>query len=37
MRDLEEKALERVGTQVPFYFRYVDDIALAILSFFHDI
>jgi len=34
MRNLEKKTLERIGTQVPFYFRYRDDIAMAIS--FHD-
>jgi len=32
MRDLEEKALGRLGVRVPFYFRYVDNIAMAIPS-----
>jgi len=36
MRDLEEKTLERIRTQVSFYFRFVDDIAMAIPSSFHD-
>jgi len=36
MRDLEKKTLERIGTQVPFYFRYVDDIVMTISSSFHD-
>jgi len=30
MKDLECKALERFGTEIPFYFRYVDDIVTAI-------
>ncbi|XP_018361974.1 PREDICTED: uncharacterized protein LOC108760480 [Trachymyrmex cornetzi] len=30
MEDLENYALERFGTEVPFYFRYVDDIVTAI-------
>jgi len=36
MRDLEKKALGRTETQVLFYFRYVDNIAMAIPSSFHD-
>jgi len=36
MRDLEEKALERIVTEVPFYFRYMNDIVMATLSSFHD-
>jgi len=36
MRDLEEKALKRIRIQVPFYFRYEDNIAMAIPSSFHD-
>jgi len=32
MRDLEERALGRLGVRVPFYFRYVDDITMAIPS-----
>jgi len=36
MKDLEEKVLERIGTQVLFYFRYVDDIIMAISFSFHD-
>jgi len=33
MRDLEERALEKIlDLSIPFYFRYVDDIALAIPS-----
>jgi len=35
-RDLEEKTLERIRTQVPFYFRYMGDIVMAISSSFHD-
>jgi len=30
MRDLEEKALATLGCSVPFYSRYVDDIAMAV-------
>jgi len=30
MRDLEERALETLGFSLPFYLRYVDDIAMAI-------
>jgi len=30
MDDLESKALERFRTEIPFYFRYVNDIATAI-------
>jgi len=30
LRDLEERALETLGFPPPFYFRYVDDIAMAI-------
>jgi len=29
MEDLKCKALERFGIEVPFYFRYVDDVAIA--------
>jgi len=37
MRDLKEKILERIGTQVPFYFEYVNNITIAIVAFFfHD-
>jgi len=32
MRDLEERALETLGLPLPFYFRYVDDIVMAIPS-----
>jgi len=32
MRDLEERALETLGLSLPFYFRYVDDIVMAIPS-----
>jgi len=35
MRNLEEKVLERIGIQVLFYFRYVDDIGVTIPSSFH--
>ena len=30
LEDLECKALERFGTEIPFYFRYMDDIVTAI-------
>ena len=30
MKDLENKALRRFGTELPFYYRYVDDIAIAV-------
>jgi len=30
LQDLERKALDRFGIEVPFYFRYVDDIATAV-------
>lgn len=30
MQDLETKALERLPTRLPIYFRYVDDIFLAV-------
>jgi len=36
IRDLEKKALERIETHIPFYFRYVDDIAIP-SSFYDDI
>jgi len=29
MQDLEEKALEKINCNIPFYYRYVDDIVLA--------
>jgi len=29
MEDLKCKALKRFGIEVPFYFRYVDDVAIA--------
>jgi len=29
MQDLEEKALEKINCEIPFYYRYVDDIVLA--------
>jgi len=32
MRDLEERALEMLGLPLPFYVRYVDDIAMAVPS-----
>jgi len=32
MRDLEGRALETLGFFLPFYLRYVDDIAMAIPS-----
>jgi len=32
MCDLEERALEILDLSLPFYFRYVDDIAMAIPS-----
>jgi len=32
MRDLEERALETLGFSLPFYLRYVNDIAMAIPS-----
>jgi hypothetical protein len=30
MQDLEAKALERIEIRLPFYFRYVDDIVMAV-------
>jgi len=30
MKDLENKALRTFGTELPFYYRYVDDIATAV-------
>lgn len=30
MRDLEERAIEKLGLALPFYYRYVDDVALTI-------
>ena len=30
MQDIENKALETLGSKLPFYFRYVDDIACAV-------
>jgi len=30
LQDLERKALVEFGVEVPFYYRYVDDIATAI-------
>ena len=32
MQDLETKAIARLGFQLPFYFRYVDDIVMAVPS-----
>jgi len=32
MRDLEERALETLGLLLPFYVRYIDDIAMTVLS-----
>jgi len=32
MRDLETKCLNRINCQPTFYYRYVDDITMAILS-----
>jgi hypothetical protein len=30
MQDLETSALNRIGVHLPFYFRYVDDIVMAV-------
>jgi len=30
LQDLERRTLEIFGVEVPFYFRYVDDIAMAV-------
>jgi len=30
LQDLKRRALEIFGVEVPFYFRYVDDIAIAV-------
>jgi len=30
MQFIEERALEELGTEVAFYFRYVDDIIMAV-------
>ena len=32
MQDLEAKTLEKIGIYLPFYFRYVDDIVMAVPS-----
>jgi len=29
LQDLEEKALEKINCNIPFYYRYIDDIVLA--------
>jgi len=29
MQDLEEKALDKININLPFYYRYVDDIIMA--------
>jgi len=31
LQDLEERALEKINCNIPFYYRYVDDIVLATL------
>jgi len=31
LQDLEEKALQKINCNIPFYFRYVDDIILSAL------
>jgi hypothetical protein len=30
MQDLESRALKKIGVELPFYFRYVDDIVMAV-------